>query len=387
MWPSSSGGCLHHSVGERQASREKGRTETEISERRIPWLLVAIILLGTGLIFHDLGRDSLWLDEITQTEVSSLPIPEIISDVMEERGQPPLYWVSLHFFTRFGSTEFAVRALSAMFGVVNIVLVCKLGRVLFGYREGMVAACLLAVSPLHISHAQDARMYTAVVCFSTLSLYWLYRAIQENEPRQWLAYVGSSILNLWNHAYAVFVFGAEVLFAGVWVVWQMLRKLWRLPSQRAGGERLGAYVLSNAAIVGAWVPMLITLRRLSDRVGLGSGGHLRNLPDSVASVRAVMADFAGGAGALLTVFTALLVIGLAACVVNRKELVLLTVSWVGTPAFGLCVLKSERGFFSVRYVIFLLPLFLVLVARGVLVTGEAVGRLLYGRPGDTRETA
>ena len=99
-----------------------------------------------------------------------------------------------------------------------------------------------------------------------------------------------------------------------------------------------------------------------------------------------MADFAGGAGALLTVFTVLLVIGLAACLVNRRELVLLTVWWVGTPVFGLYVLKSERGFFSVRYLIFLLPLFLVLVARGVLVTGEAVGRLLYGRPGGTRES-
>lgn len=351
-----------------------------IGESAARWLLVGILLLGTGLIFHDLGRDSLWLDEITQAQISSLPVAEIVADVMKGRGQPPFYWVALHFFMPLGGSEFAVRMLSAMFGVLNIVLVCKLGRALFGRREGMVAAFLMAVSPLHLSHAQDARMYTAMVCFSTLSWYWLYRAMQENGHRQWLAYAASSILNLWNHAYAAFVFGAEVVFAGVWLLWETARKPLQTASQRVRGrEHLRAFLLSNAAIAGAWAPMLVTLGRLSTRVGLGSGERLQNLPQSAASLAAVMAEFAGGAGLLLTLFTVLLAIGLAACLASCRELVLLFLLSLGTPVLGLYVLRAERGFFSVRYVIFLLPLFLVFVSRGILVVSEALGHPFYRR--------
>lgn len=345
------------------------------------WVLVGIVLLGTGLILHDLGHDSLWVDEVAQIEVSSGSVGRILKDVMEVRGQPPFYWVALHFFMPFGGSEFAVRMLSAMFGVVNIVLVYKLGQALFGHREGIVAAFLMALSPLHLSHAQDARMYTAMVCFSTLSLYWLYRAMRENEPGQWLAYAGSSIVNLWNHAYAAFVFGAEVVFAGVWLAWELLGKARQSSSRGMRSKRLLAFVLSNAGIAGAWVPMLLTFRRLSTRVGLGSGGHLRNLPKSVTALVGVVKEFAGGGGPLLTAFVALMVIGVVGCLKRRKELVLLFLSCVGMPVLGFFALKTDRGFFSVRYVIFYLPLFLVFVSRGVLATGEVVACLLCRRRG------
>jgi uncharacterized membrane protein len=347
-----------------QRSLEHG---TIVPQTRIRWLLVAIIFLGTALVFHNLAVKSLRFDEIVQALVSALPIPRILVDVAQVRGQPPLYWVLLHFFSPLGRTEFAVRLLSALFGVVNIALIYRLAAGMYGWREGLVAAFLLATSPLHLKYAQDARMYSALVCFPMLSLYWLYRALTENKRSQWSGFVVGAVLGLWTHAYAGFVFGAEIAFAGLWLLHDVYRARRDGIRSAVALGRLRRFSVSVGIAFVAWVPVLISFRRLAERAGLDLGleEHLSYLPQSFADLAELGQQYLGGSVELLILSGLLVVVGLASSWAGHKREMILLGLWVAVPAAGFYTLQSNRGFFAVRYAIYLLPLLLIAVGRGV----------------------
>jgi len=354
---------------------EQGRI---VPKMGIRWLLVATILLGAVLVFHNLEVKSLRFDEIVQALVSGLPIPRILVDVAQVRGQPPLYWVLLHFFSPLGTTEFAVRFLSALFGVVNIALIYRLAACMYGWREGLVAAFLLAISPLHLKYAQDARMYSAMVCFPTLSLYWLYRALAESKREHWAGFVVGAVLGLWTHAYAGFVFVAEIAFGSLWLLHDAVRARGGGVQSAARSTRLRGFVTSVGIAFVAWVPVLISLRRLAERadLDLGLDEHLSRLPRSLGDLAELGQEYLGGSAELLAVCGLLAVAGLVSSWVGHKrEMAPLGLS-VAVLAGGLYIVQSNRGFFTVRYAIYLLPLLLVAVARGVRTLGGLVASLV-----------
>ena len=95
---------------------------------------------------------------------------------------PPLYYWSLKAWGDvFGSSELALRSLSAVWGLVAVVLTFLIGKRLFGTLQGTLAALLLAVAPLAVYYSQEVRMYAQVTALGLLATYayarrndWLY---------------------------------------------------------------------------------------------------------------------------------------------------------------------------------------------------------------------
>ncbi len=70
--------------------------------------------------------------------------------------------------------EPVVRGLSVLFGVLTVPLIYGVAWQLFRRRlAGLLAALLLAVSPLHIWYGQETRMYTLLIFLCLLSSYFL----------------------------------------------------------------------------------------------------------------------------------------------------------------------------------------------------------------------
>src|SRR5207237_4926992 len=96
--------------------------------------------------------------------------------------QPPLYYWALKAWGQtLGDSEADLRALSAMWGVLAVVLTFLIGRRLFGTLVGTLAALLLAVAPLAVYYSQEVRMYAQVTALGLLATwaysrrtYWLY---------------------------------------------------------------------------------------------------------------------------------------------------------------------------------------------------------------------
>jgi mannosyltransferase len=140
---------------------------------------ILILLLATGLRFHQLDAQSFWNDEGNSARLSERPIPLIIEGTASDI-HPPLYYLLLRGWRELvGESEFGLRSLSAFAGVLTVAGVMGLGSVSSKkllvrstrYRLWVVgvAGLVTAVSPPLIYYSQEARMYSLLSLWTVLS--------------------------------------------------------------------------------------------------------------------------------------------------------------------------------------------------------------------------
>jgi len=118
----------------------------------------------------------------------------------------------IRFWALTGHSEFILRFFSVIFSWLAVVLVYQFGTILKGEKSGLLAAFLLAVSPINIWYAQEARMYALVLFLALLSQFLLWQAIQQRNGRFWVGYIISTMLMLLTHYLTVFLIVAQYTF-------------------------------------------------------------------------------------------------------------------------------------------------------------------------------
>lgn len=87
-------------------------------------LLLLIIIIGAALRVYDLGAESTWLDEAYGIRVSAEGVAAIIEEAGPTQIIPPFYFVTFHYWMNlFGTSEVATRSLSAILGIISILLI------------------------------------------------------------------------------------------------------------------------------------------------------------------------------------------------------------------------------------------------------------------------
>ncbi len=138
---------------------------------RFEWLVVGLLLLlSLCLRWYRLDGQSLWADEGNSAALALRALPTITRDAARDI-HPPLYYYLLHFWVRlWGTSESALRSLSALSGTALVLVTYLLGRKLFSLQVGLMAALLAAISPLQIHYSQETRMYILVSLWTALSV-------------------------------------------------------------------------------------------------------------------------------------------------------------------------------------------------------------------------
>jgi len=162
----------------------------------MPFLLLAIVVLGGALRFHQIGSKGLWLDEAFSVWLGWQPIGEMLAWLLRIDQHPPLYYALLHFWMALGDDAATVRALSALLGTLTIPVMFLLGRRLADEKVGLLAALILAASPFHVRFAQETRMYTLLTLNAALALYCLARLL--TDPRAASIPLGQQFIDLWQ---------------------------------------------------------------------------------------------------------------------------------------------------------------------------------------------
>jgi mannosyltransferase len=134
-------------------------------------LLLAILLLASFLRFYRLDTQSLWNDEGTSVAVAQRDLATIARDAAQDIHPPLYYWLLHGWVELLGTSEAAVRSLSALLGVILVALTYALGRLLAGRWTGLAAALLAAVNPFQVYYSQEARMYMLLAVWSALAFY------------------------------------------------------------------------------------------------------------------------------------------------------------------------------------------------------------------------
>lgn len=224
------------------------------------FFLLAIIAAGLLLRLYNLGGESLSWDEGYSLRWASMPIAEMIAETQREDFNPPLYYALLHFaIALLGSSEVALRLLSAIAGTGAIAVLFLLGRELRSPRAGLFAAALFALAAYQLRYAQDARCFALLIFLTGSSLYaWL-----SNRP-VWAAI--AAVLAAYTHVYGLF---APALLGIGWLLRDRAERRRLLPIAALTALALIPliyFAIDRAAAVheAFWIQRRPTLRMLLD---------------------------------------------------------------------------------------------------------------------------
>ncbi len=159
--------------------------------RKQRFLLPIVLILALTLRLIALGDRNFWYDEAFSAIFAQQGIPAMIDSTItpDETTNAPeihplLYYAALNVWTAvFGASAFAIRLISAVFGVVTVYAVYLLARDLFDSRTGMIAALVTAIAPFHIQYSQEARMYALMGLLLVLATWAFVRAFRDSETR------------------------------------------------------------------------------------------------------------------------------------------------------------------------------------------------------------
>ncbi|MDJ0691864.1 MAG: glycosyltransferase family 39 protein [Xenococcaceae cyanobacterium MO_188.B32] len=247
-----------------------------------PWRFLIIIVLVIGIFFRftNLDQKVYWYDEVstsltivgyTEAEIvqsfnNTDPIePQVLQQyqsinpeksvintvgrlVEENPHHPPLYYVIARLWSKvFGTSILAMRSLPAMISLLAFPGIYWLCLELFERSiTGWVAVALIAVSPIHVVYAQEARQYSLWIVIILFSSAALLRAYRLKTLTSWSAYGITLVLGL----YTQLLFSLVALGQGIYLVVNEDFKL---------SKTIKSYLVFSVASFMLFVPWIIVL--------------------------------------------------------------------------------------------------------------------------------
>lgn len=275
------------------------------SRRSARIIFVLILVLAAALRFYRIDAQSLWNDEGNSARMAERSIGLIVEGAAGDI-HPPLYYLVLNVWRDlFGSSEAALRGLSAVFGLITVAFTYLLGRRLFETRVGLIGAFLAAVNPFQIYYSQEARMYMMLTAIGVVATYILVRLldfwslrprIHIPHRRYYVVYVLAMGAGLYTHYAFPFVFVVHFVIVLAWSFYRPGGK----PSHMGGWLPLA---IASSVLFLPWLP--IAIRQIggwpSQAVSIDTGAALIDtfrlyllgptIPTSEASSALIVAAF------------------------------------------------------------------------------------------------
>ena len=181
-------------------------SRASLSARLSPRLLVGLetaLAALFGLIA--LGRRSFWLDESVSVTLARLDPGDLLHVLRTREGNMSLYHLLLAGWMQLGDSEFIARSLSVLAVAAAVPMIYLLARRLVGERAALVAGLLMAVNPMAVHYAQEARGYALCLLLVSVSVYLFVRALEGSGRGAWIAYAVVAALAGYAHFFALFV--------------------------------------------------------------------------------------------------------------------------------------------------------------------------------------
>lgn len=196
-------------------------------------LIIAILTIAAVLRFYGLGAKVLWQDEAMSWRLLTFSLPELIH---RSGGtgtvHPPLFYMCLRpWVALFGVSEVSLRFLPALFGVLAVFGAFIVTREIDclsktqGSGNGdpqlgaLLAAALVALNPMQIHLAKQARGYSLAIALVTCSSWALLRALRGGKHSRafWGLYAVLTLLLCYTHYVGLFLVAAQGAFIALYL--------------------------------------------------------------------------------------------------------------------------------------------------------------------------
>ena len=232
-------------------------TRANSSSNRV-WRLLPIVLilvLATILRVRGIGRDSLWGDEALTWVLARMSLAELIRHATLWEQIPPLHHVVIKgWMAVFGDSEASLRMPSALAGIASVYVLYLLVARLMGRRVALIAALLLAVSPMHIVYSQESRTYALHVLLGLICCDLFVRLLRRPTPNLHAGYAVTAALFMYSHPYAAFTLVA--LHVYYLMRWRRSRRAGAGRTMRLSVKALAFDDVAALALFSPWLPVM-----------------------------------------------------------------------------------------------------------------------------------
>jgi 4-amino-4-deoxy-L-arabinose transferase-like glycosyltransferase len=185
-----------------------------------------LVLVSFFVRAVSLNAQSLWRDEVDALRFATASWSEMLDNFTRPGWNGPLFYLLLRSWIGLaGTSEYAMRFLPLLLGVLCVPLTYQLGRLLLGSWVGIASALLTATSPYLVWYSQEVKMYSLVLALALLAIYSLRRALEGGRWTWWLTQIAATSLAFYSHILAALLIPVQVLLSLAW--WSQLRKRWR----------------------------------------------------------------------------------------------------------------------------------------------------------------
>ena len=332
-----------------------------------PWLssgaLALVLAVALGLRLWKLDASPLWWDEgnnayfARQTWSGLLEATRLTRDT-----DPPIHRLALRLWLDvLGDSAYNLRLFSVVCGALTLLLVYHWGVRRGGRSVGLLSAAMLALSPLCVYYAREAKGYPLATLLAALSTYaWAEHVDTRGRSWRawWLVYALTGALALGTHYYVALLSLAQ----GLWLVSVSLTE--REPGAVGRFLRWGSGQLTMALLLLPWA--LVTLpTALAGARGLQVKGGPLGLVAYAETVGFALA--AGPHASRAVAVGSLAILLLCACWPRggRSRREWLMASLIIVPVALGYVVQRQVPFVAPRFFLYVTPALFVFVALGM----------------------
>ena len=136
--------------------------------------LKLFIIFVLGLMFRLWFIDKpegLWNDEYVSWNIAAQTNLKTFFDLMIKNCHTPLYYFYLKAWMLIcGDTDISLRLSSVIPSIFSIITMFFVGKELKNEKTGILCALLTAISSFNIYFAQEARLYSLIFLFTSLTI-------------------------------------------------------------------------------------------------------------------------------------------------------------------------------------------------------------------------
>lgn len=349
------------------------------------YLTLSITILAAILRLYGLAGRDIWFDEALDVAQAQKGFWAITKEV----GTP------IHYYFVWAMLPFGVNTISlALPGVALCVLAVPLFyffiKDLLDRNAAVIAACLVAISPMLVEFSQQILHYAYLIFFTTLSLFFIGRLITRKRKILYFSlWVVATILNLLTMAPAFWVAAIQAIFLVVYllinirrigpVVFQWFKRMpWYFYAVVVAVAGLGIWLFSKS-----YYPKTIieqTAHGAITELPVGISLNLKGFTHVEISwpfIKAIFEWFGTYDGTVsLWVFLSLAVLGLVFMILRKKiTFFVLSLLWIILPFAALFTIGISH-WFEEKYFIFVIPIYLAAIAYGLTSLGEMIRALV-----------
>ncbi len=329
---------------------------------------MGIFLLGLILRLGWINAYGLWDDEVLSIQTAHSGLSFIFTNRFGWIGTQTSWYYALIWLVSQpldpAISSVFVRLPSALAGIFLPLVVYGLGRELFSRTAGLIAAFMVALSPVMLDYAHDVRPYSLLALLTTASLYCLIMAERTGKAGWWVGFTITSVAGLLN-AYVALTLALPALAVYLaWAFWQA----WARRRQQGQGRNLLFLSISSAILILVGSVMLLEVTRVPRTPVDWSKFSIRSLADLPVNLLMWFTSL-GITGSLTSVISfGLLLIAIVGIYAGVRQGhgrgVSICILYCLVPSFILAVLATTNLVYQ-RYALFAGPLYFLLIGNAV----------------------